>query len=83
MLFRDIPTKIKKKLFAIFITENFILCLNKGEFAEILKIAEVALIYKKANRVEKENYKPIRVLPNISKIYERILPNQMNDFFIK
>ena len=39
----DIPTKIIKEfgdLFPIFITENFNLCLNKGEFTEILKIVE-------------------------------------------
>ena len=37
----DIPTKIIKEfdnLFAIFIPENFNLCLNKGEFPEILRI---------------------------------------------
>ena len=81
----DIPTKIIKEfddLFAIFITENFNLCLNKGEFPEILKIAEVTPIYKKANPFEKDNYRPISILSNISKIYERIMHNQMNDFFI-
>ena len=45
---KDIPTKIIKEfndLFATFITENFDLCLNKGEFSEIFKIAEVTPIY--------------------------------------
>ena len=52
----DIPTKIIKEsddLFAIFITENFNLCLKKGKFAEILKIVEVTPIYKKENRSRK------------------------------
>ena len=81
----DIPTKIIKQfddLFAIFITENFNLCLNKGEFPEILKIAEVNPIYKKVNSFEKDNYRPIGILSNISKIFERIMHNQMNNFFI-
>ena len=81
----DIPTKIIKKfddLFAIFITENFNICLNKEEFPEILEIAEVTPVYKKANRFEKGNYRPISILHNISKIYERIMQNQMNDFLI-
>ena len=56
--------------------------MNKGEFLEILKIAEVTPIYKKANPFEKDNYRPISILSNISKIYERIMHNQMNDFFI-
>ena len=40
----NIPTKIIKEfddLFSVFITENFKLCLNKREFREIVKIAEV------------------------------------------
>ena len=81
----DIPTKIIKEfddLFANLITENFNLCLNKGEFTEILKIAEVTPIYKKANLFEKDNYRPISILSNISKSYERIMHNQMNGFFI-
>ena len=84
-LFGDIPTKIIKEfdyLFATFITENFNLCLNKAEFPEIFKIAEVTPIYKKANPFEKDNYRPISILSNISKSFERIMHNQMNNFFI-
>ena len=55
--------------------------MNKGKFPEILKIAEVAPIFKKANSFEKGNYRPISILSNISKMYEGINHNQMNDFF--
>ena len=54
----DIPIKIIKQfsdLFAIFITENFNLCLNKEEFMKIVKTAEVTPIYRKANPFEKTN----------------------------
>ena len=81
----DIPTKIIKEsddLFAIFFTKNFNLSLNKGEFPEILKIAEVTPIYKKVNPFEKDNYRPISILSNISKMYERIMHHQMNNFLI-
>ena len=56
--------------------------MNKGEFPEILKTAEVTSIYKKANQFQKNNYRPISNLPNISKNFERIMHNQMNNFFI-
>ena len=82
---KDIPTKIIKEfydLFAIFIAENFNLRLNKWELSEILKTAEVTLIYKKANPFEKDNYRPSSILPNISKIYEKIMHNQMNNNLI-
>ena len=81
----DIPSKIIKEfgdLFAIFIIKNFNLCLNKEEFPENLKIAEVTTIYKKVNQFKKDIYNPINILSNISKIDERIMDNQMNDFFI-
>ena len=81
----DIVTDIIKgfdDLFAIFITRNFNLYLNNGEFPEILKIAEFTPIYKKANPFQKGNYRPISILSNISKIYERIVHNEMNKFFI-
>ena len=81
----NIPTKIIKEfddLLATFITENFNLCLNKGEFPETLKIAEVTPLYKKVNLFEKDNCIPISILSNISKIFERIMYNQMNNFFI-
>ena len=32
--------------------------------------------------MEKDNYRPISFLSNISKIYERIMHNPINDFFI-
>ena len=54
--------------------------MNKGGFPEIFKITEITPIYKKANLLEKDNYRPISILPNISKIYERIMHNQITDF---
>ena len=81
----DIPTKIIKEfddLFATFIIKHFNLCLSKGKFPEILKIAEVTPIYKIANSFEKNNYRPISILSNISKNFEKIMHNQMNNFFI-
>ena len=52
------------------------------EFPEILKIAEVTPVYKNANPFEKDNYRPVSNLSNISKIFEIIMHNQMNNFFI-
>ena len=48
-----------------FTNENFNLCLNKGEFPKIFKIAEVTPIYKKANLFEKDNYRPTSILYDI------------------
>ena len=56
--------------------------MNTGKFPQVLKIAEVTPIYKKANPFEKDNYRPISILFNISKVFERTMHNQINNFII-
>ena len=36
--------------------------------------------FKKKSKTSKDNYRPISILPNISKIYERCLYNQMQTY---
>ena len=43
-----------------------------------LKQSEVIPVYKKFDLLEKENYKPVSLLPRISKITERIIYKQIN-----
>ena len=38
-------------------------------------------VYKKDSRNEKENYRPVSILPNLSKICERCMYKQMNKYF--
>ena len=45
--------------------------MNKGVFADKLKQADIKPIYKKGSRNEKENYRPVTILPNLPKIFER------------
>ena len=49
--------------------------------AESLKLAEVAPVYKKNDKKDKSNYRPISILSNISKIYERCIQTQLNEYF--
>ena len=76
----DISTKIIKDfkdLFATFIYNNYDKSLLDGTFPEDLKTAEVVPVYKKKKRTDKNNYRPVSILSNISKIYERSFYNQM------
>ena len=54
--------------------------LIQGEFPNLLKNAYVCPIYKK-NDVDKcENYRPISLLSNISKIFEKIMYTWISNF---
>ena len=52
-----------------------------GTFPEDLKTAKFVPVYKKKKSTDKNNYRPVSILSNISKIYERSFYNQMYDYF--
>ena len=45
-----------------------------------LNSAEISPILKKDIDLEKENYRPVSVLYNVSKVFERIIYTQINNF---
>ena len=53
------------------------LSIEKGCFPEELKLAEVSPIFKKKDDLDKENYRPVSVLPHVSKVFERIMHHQI------
>ena len=80
----DIPTKILKKnseVFAGYFQKNINFCIENSIFPSDLKVADVTPAFKKKSKTSKDNYRPISILPNISKIYERCLYNQMQTYF--
>ena len=82
----DIPTKLIKEycvFFSEFIHKDINHCIAAGNFVDDFKQAEVRSFYKKDGRTDKSNYRPISILSNVSKIYERSLYNQLYDYFDK
>ena len=55
--------------------------LNSGIFPDKLKIAKILPIYKKDNEHSLNNYRPISLLPVISKIFEKVIFQQLHKFF--
>ena len=63
-----------------FITNSINLSIEKGCFPEERKLAEVSPIFKKKDDLDKENYRPVSVLPHMSKVFDRIMHHQINDY---
>ena len=80
----DIPTKIIKlneDLIAKFIGENFNSCINEGKFLSELKHADIVPIHKKKDKNDKSNYRPLSILSNYSKLYEKLIHYQLYRYF--
>ena len=56
---------------------------SKGVFPEVLKSAKITPIFKKEDKKQYTNYRPISSLPFISKVYERCMANRLISFFEK
>ena len=54
-----------------------------GKFPDALKIAKVLPIYKKDDKTNFSNYRPISILPAISKIFEKCAHIQLYQYFIE
>ena len=57
--------------------------LTTGIFPDKLKIAKVQQIYKNEDQTLIKNYRPISLLPSISKVFEKIIFNQLYSFLQK
>ena len=63
------------------IAKDFNNCINKGVFPDDLKHADVTPIHKKEDKSDKTNYRPVSILTNVSKIYEKLIYSQLYDSF--
>ena len=52
--------------------------LKTGNFPENLKLADITPIFKKKNRLHKAKYRPVSVLPCISKVFEKLMQKQIS-----
>ena len=60
---------------------NFTNSLFSEVFPSSLKKADVTPVFKKDETFLKSNYRPVSILPSISKIYELCIYDQINDYF--
>ena len=79
----SIPTTVllllNNDISAVF-AKLFNLSFKTGTFPEILKLALVIPIFKKGSRLDCNNYRPISLLSNISKLIEKIMYSRLYSF---
>ena len=72
--FENIPPKILKNNSDIFSEpsqEIFNNCIRSSTFPDELKCADVFSLHKRKESTVKKNYRPVSVLPTVSKVFER------------
>ena len=75
---------ISNKLLKFVISEPLSIIINQmlklGIFPDSLKISKVVPLYKKDDDTNVSNYRPISLLPSISKIFEKVLLKQLTTY---
>ena len=78
-----IPTGILEQNIEVhlkYLTNTINTFLNESIFPDELKQSEVIPVYKNLDPLQKENYRPVPLLTHISKVFERVIYNQINSF---
>ena len=68
---------------ALVLSEIINLSFTSGVFPECLKLAMVIPIYKTGVKTDVKNYRPISLLPIMSKIFEKIIYRRLYNFFVQ
>ena len=82
--FQDIPVRILKQEEDIVVSPlteiwNIEIVQNR-KFSSKLKLADITPLHKKLETIFKENYRPVSLLPVVSKIFERLMSKQMKEY---
>ena len=57
--------------------------LETSQFPDSWKNARITPIFKDGDRAEKSNYRPISVLPVISRLFEKLVFNQLHQYLVR
>ena len=78
--FNNIPAKMiveTSDICSPFILKIYNDSILNSIFPESLKMADITPIYKQDERTKVENYRPVSILPTVSKVFEKNMANQI------
>ena len=78
------PVRVVKEnaeYFAEIICSQFNESINSSKFPLSFKLANITPVFKNESRNHKNNYRPVSILPLISKVFEKIMNKQLSIYF--
>ena len=79
----DIPIDMLKQTIDIHLpimTQIINMSIDDNCYPDNLKLAEVSPVFKKKDDLDKENFRPVSILSHVSKVFERIMYQRIEDF---
>lgn len=73
--------KVIKSEIVITLTSLINECIQEGIFPQRLKVAKVIPLFKKENEDDPNSYRPIAILPTLSKVLKKALYNRIYTYF--
>ena len=80
----ELPVRVVKQnaeYFAEIICSQFNESINSSKFPLSVKLVNITPVFKSESRNHKNNYRPVSILPLISKVFEKIINKQLSIYF--
>ena len=78
---REIPVDILKiSEFWFNKLTKLIKAFNENKFPDTLKLSDIVPVFKKLDPTDKTNFRPVSVLPLLSKVFEKIMYDQLYEY---
>ena len=75
--------KVAAHIVTPYLKTAFNKCISEGVFPKFMKIAKVVPIFKAGERNVASNYRPISILGNLSKIFEKVIHKRLMNYLEK
>ena len=80
----EIPIKILKESTFCFpeLTNYINESLTNKKFPDTVKLSDITPVFKKLDSRDKANYRPVSILPLVSKVLEKIMYDQLYEYVV-